>query len=273
MDIKNTHGTAQRGGSSRTPALSSRVVIIGNKGRMGRALQEELSLAGLDVSGTDRNGGGPSLRSLVSDGKGHERIILLCVPVGALEQALCDIAPLLDPERDLLMDITSVKALPMRWMQAAYSGPVVGAHPLFGPNPAAEDKKTALVKGEKAEARHCRLAENLFSLLGSAFFWSGAEEHDKGVGFAQSLNFTVSAAFFAALARREGIRPYLTPSFKRHLNAARKHLTEDTAMFLEFTAHNPAYQDILRQYAAILQEAADGNLAQVAEEAAAWYRD
>jgi prephenate dehydrogenase len=92
-------------------------------------------------------------------------------------------------------------------------------------------------------------------------------------GLAQSLNFTISAAFFCALARHEGIEPFLTPSFKRHLEAARKHLTVDTDMFCAFTAMNPEYPKALARYQAILEEALAGDLARIAAEAAVWYAE
>jgi prephenate dehydrogenase len=198
------------------------------------------------------------------------RIVLLCVPVTALEAALREIAPHLGPDH-LLMDITSVKTFPLRWMETAFSGQIVGAHPLFGPRPRPEEMRVALVRGARAGEAACREAERLFRRIGCATFWTTAEEHDAGVGLAQSLNFTVSAAFFCALARQGGIEPFLTPSLKRHLEAARKHLTVDTDMFCSFTSMNPEYPKVLDRYRAILEEALAGNLARIAAEAAVWY--
>jgi prephenate dehydrogenase len=69
------------------------------------------------------------------------------------------------------------------------------------------------------------------------------------------------------------VRRFLTPSFKRHLEAARKHLTMDTEMFCEFTACNPCFADAVRQYERILARVASGDLRSVASEAARWYRE
>lgn len=250
------------------------VCIVGSKGRMGEMFVRRLSEKGFPVHGFDR----------AIDEQRHKacehmegalrvsRIVLLCVPVTVLRDVLAQVVPLL-ASGQLLMDITSVKQLPMQWMQFAYQGPVIGAHPLFGPHPSPEDRRVILVNGDRATEADRMDAEKLFSALDCNLFWSGAKEHDEGVAIAQSLNFTVSAAYFCALARHEGIRPFLTPSFKRHLEAARKHLTEDTAMFLEFTAANPAYPDTLACYGDIIAEVLAGNLPRVAEEAAAWYEE
>jgi prephenate dehydrogenase len=200
------------------------------------------------------------------------KIVLLSVPVTAFEEVLRKISPYLQPEQ-VLMDVTSVKTLPLSLMEKYFLGQVIAAHPLFGPVPNKADMKVALVRGKNAGTDACREAELLFQRMGCATFWTTADEHDRGVAFAQSLNFTVSAAFFCALARQEGIRPFLTPSFKRHLEAARKHLTIDKNMFCEFTAKNPAFKKVLTEYQGILGEVAAGDLVKVAEEAALWYAE
>jgi prephenate dehydrogenase len=159
-------------------------------------------------------------------------------------------------------------------MEESFSGEVVGAHPLFGPDPEPADMKVALVRGRRAGAESRALAQHLFRSMGCATFWTTAEEHDRKAGFAQSLNFTVSAAFFCALARQEGIRPFLTPSFRRAREAARKHLTVDAAMFCEFTALNPEFPEVLSGYRELLAGVAGAGtegLARLAAEAARWY--
>lgn len=254
------------------------LVIIGHQGKMGRMLLARWQQSGYAVHGLDcvpdAKGDGPAglkeedLGSVLPLGK----IVVLCVPVGAVEETMQKVGPLLCGEQ-VLMDITSVKTLPMRWMEENFSGPVIGAHPLFGPNPAPEDERVALVPGQKALEEHCRMAERLFRDMGCVTFRCTAAEHDCGVGFAQSLNFLVSATFFATLKKNPGVTPFLTPSFKRHLEAARKHLTQDTDMFCEFTARNPCLENVLSAFRDTFEEAARGNFREVARQAAAWYAD
>lgn len=254
------------------------LVLIGHQGKMGRMLLTRWQQAGYAVHGLDRvpdtTGDGSAslreedLRRVLPLGK----IVLLCVPVGAVEETMQKVGPLLSEEQ-ALMDITSVKTLPMRWMEENFFGPVIGAHPLFGPNPAPEDERVALVPGQKALEEHCLTAEKLFRDMGCVTFRCTAEEHDCGVGFAQSLNFLVSATFFAALKKNPGVVPFLTPSFKRHLEAARKHLTQDTDMFCEFTAQNPCLDHVLSAFRDTFEEAAAGNFREVARQAASWYAD
>ena len=262
------------------------IALIGSRGRMGGMLEKELGKQGFRVEGFDLSHSEPKDKSKdlaspavsfyeeqLAKAVTSSQVILLCVPVSALPSLMEKIGPLLDPHQ-LLMDITSVKCLPMEIMEKAFAGSVVGAHPLFGPKPRPEDKKTILVQGKNASSQHCQLAECIFTSLQSTIHWATAEEHDKGVAIAQTLNFTVSAAFFATLAKEakeQNIQQFLTPSFKRHLEAARKHLTEDTAMFLEFSAMNPFFNEAMASYETTLARIAEGSLPAVAQEAQQWY--
>lgn len=255
------------------------VTLVGSRGRMGLMLTERLRKAGHKVLGLSKADLTAGQRGVPASALSDRDIILLCVPVTALPEALQALRTRMPGRLPLLMDITSVKVRPMLLMEEHFPGPVIGSHPLFGPRPLPEEMRVALARGSRAEERHCRMAEMLFRSIGCSVFWCGAEEHDRGVGLAQSLNFALSAAYFTSLARF-GDRRFLTPSFRRHLEAARKHLTVDAAMFCEFTALNPHFPELLHRYAAVLAEAAEpdasgenGGLRGLAREAAVWYAE
>ncbi|MDR2400412.1 MAG: prephenate dehydrogenase/arogenate dehydrogenase family protein [Deferribacteraceae bacterium] len=242
------------------------VCIIG-LGKMGNFFYRELTRLGYAVFVFDKG------ERLNTDIFKKTEIILLCVPIGALKSALEDVMPFLESARHILSDITSVKVYPMDYMQEVFDGSVVGTHPLFGPDPDPSDMKAIIVPGKGADEQACKAIERLYIDMGCSVFRSGAREHDHGVGVAQSLNFAVSAAFFSLLARKEGIRHFLTPSFKRHLEAARKHLTTDKEMFCEFTAQNPEFNGALEEYRGIVNEMLQGDLKKISDEAAIWYNN
>ena len=250
-----------------TSLNTPRIALVGHTGRMGAMLDAAWSAAGYTVTGIAcAPGDKPELGPLSA-----ADAVVLAVPVSALCEVMGRISPFLHSSQ-LLMDITSVKVLPMLIMQEFHSGPVIGSHPLFGPaSPSpAYGKRSVLVAGRHAAAAHRDMAEALFEALGSSVSWATAREHDHGVAFAQSLNFAMSTAFFATIARHPECLPFLTPSFTRHKEAARKHLTLDRSMFCEFTAHNPCFSTAVAEYRLALREALSG-LPALSEEAAVWY--
>jgi prephenate dehydrogenase len=67
-----------------------------------------------------------------------QETIILCVPISALQATLCQIAPILAPGT-LVVDVCSVKVLPVKWMREILPAHVeiLATHPMFGPDSAA----------------------------------------------------------------------------------------------------------------------------------------
>lgn len=254
--------------------MSEHIAVVGSHGRMGALFCREWTAAGHTVRGVDRvaaSGGGAALG-------GHDldravtgaAVVVLCVPAPAMDEVLALVTPRMDPGA-LLADICSVKVLPMRAMEASHAGPVVGTHPLFGPGNNRQGAKVALVPGTRAGQVQCDVMAKLFRAMGCETFTTTAEEHDAASAVSQSLHFTLSAAYFATVNRFEGIETYITPSFKRYMNAARKELTVNAAMFREFTEANPLFPATLAEVTARIDQAGKGGLDAIIREACAWY--
>ena len=63
--------------------------------------------------------------------------VVLCVPISAMQATLTHIAPLLAPGT-LVIDVCSVKVLPVQWMTQLLPGhaEILATHPMFGPDSA-----------------------------------------------------------------------------------------------------------------------------------------
>ena len=243
------------------------IALVGNRGRMGNALQTRWLAAGFCVEGVDQPLENAQLDQLCS----KAQVVLLCVPIPAFVSVLQRLRPHLHSAQ-ILADIASVKLQAMQHMQAVAKGPVVGTHPLFGPDMTGA-LQVALCPGSNADAGHCAFMERLFAAIGCTSFISSAEEHDRAVASIQGLNFVTSAAYFAALAEHEELLPFLTPSFKRRMEAARSMLTSDGQLFESLFEANPASQEAVRNYRAFLNLAAGGDLSLLRERAAWWWKE
>ena len=240
-------------------------VLIGSRGRMGAMLLQRLYAAGISASGADQPLGDAGLDRLCP----AANLILLCVPIAAMPEALRALRPHLDG-RQVLADIASVKVQPMAQMQEAYTGPVVGTHPLFGPAPP-YNPRVAVCPGARAGEDDLRLVEACFARIGCTTFRTTAQAHDNAVAYIQGLNFVTNATYFATLAEHPEYVPFLTPSFQRRKEAARTMLTEDGPLFEALFEANPASQDAVRRYRAFLNLAAGGDLSLLRQRAAWWW--
>ncbi|MEF2146477.1 MAG: prephenate dehydrogenase/arogenate dehydrogenase family protein [Desulfovibrionaceae bacterium] len=242
-----------------------RIGIVGAMGRMGRFLAERAEAAGREVVGLDR-----PLETAGLDQLDSCCLVLLCVPVPALDEVLGLVVPHLAPGA-ILADICSVKVLPMQRMTTAYDGPVIGTHPLFGPViPEGFAPRVAVTPASGADPAP---VVELLADMGFQPFTGTAEEHDRAVAYVQGLNFISTVAHLSAMRQVRGIENYLTPSFQRRLDSASKMLTEDRALFETISESNPFLQETVRQFTAFLNIAAGGDLELLADHARWWWRN
>lgn len=236
---------------------------------MGQMLHSRLLDAGFEVRGVDL----PLKESDVAQACHGAQVVLLCVPAAHLRAVSFLVSPHMRPDA-VLADITSVKVQPMEDMRKAWQGPIVGTHPLFGPKPQMDaDLPVVLTPGLTAEPEHCAMVEHLFRACGCRVFTSTAALHDEAMAAIQGLNFISSVAYFATLAHKEEYLPFLTPSFRRRYDAARKLLTEDAQLFEGLYEANPYSHDTVRQFRAFLSVAAGGDLSLLIERTQWWWQE
>ncbi len=241
-------------------------------GRMGAFFMRKFKDLGHDVHGIDL----PMIKDNMKDIGAHAQIVLLCVPVSAMQEVLKKLCPHLQ-RQCIVADITSVKVVALEYMQKHWAGPIVGTHPLFGAKPPkGSDLAVAIVAAtrdnEPTTKEHIIFVQNLFETMGCRTFRCTAKKHDMAMAAIQNLNFITSLAYFATLAHNEDLLPFLTPSFRRRQDAAQKMLTEDAKLFEGLFNANPHSHELVRKYRAFLNIAAGGDIDLLNERAAWWWK-
>ena len=251
------------------PAGMQKIAIVGANGQMGTLFQKDFSDLGCEVAALTRPYSEEAMASALS---GCD-LLLLCIPVTAMEPALRQLLPYL-PETAILCDVGSVKVHPLKAMGDMHHGPVVGTHPLFGPViPEGFEPKVAIMPGRSTDAEAAEHVADLFSACGYTCFSTTPEEHDRAMALIQGLNFTTTAAYLATARDMEGIENFVTPSFKRRLDSAAKMFTQDTELFEVISEANPFLQEVSRKFMSYLSLAAGGDLDLLAERAQWWWRN
>lgn len=242
------------------------VAIVGARGGMGNLIATRCLEAGIEVHRLDR----PLTPEKIAEAVKGVDMVLISVPTDAMPEVAALLAPHMSGGQ-IMADVCSVKVRPVKAMLAAYSGPVVGTHPLFGPDPGEGRHKVAITPARGTEAADAVAA--FMERLGFASLPSTAEKHDRFAALIQGLNFVTTVSYLSTLSLDPEILDYVTPSFHRRLDAAKKMVTQDKDMFCAMFEANPFSQKAVRAFRRMLNLAAGGDVDLLAERALWWWRD
>lgn len=168
------------------------VGIIGGEGRMGVWFKNLFEGKGLTVHISDV---GTELTA--RDIAKKCQVVIISVPIAKTEEIISETGPYVRPD-GLLMDLTSVKTMPLRAMLEHSQCEVVGAHPLFGPNETSiKGLGMALCpgRGKKWLAWIKELLEN----MGARVLITSPEYHDRVMATVQGLTHSSILALAMAI--------------------------------------------------------------------------
>ncbi|WP_404340640.1 bifunctional chorismate mutase/prephenate dehydrogenase [Pseudoalteromonas mariniglutinosa] len=191
----------------------SPIVIVGGEGAMGQLFAKQLRRSGYEVRILDKPQQ-PQTEALLADAK----MVLISVPINAFEHVVRGLPKLNDD--CLLVDITSVKQAPLAVLKEVHSGPVVGLHPMFGPDISHWVKQTVVV----CEGRDHEVAQGLLSQLqvwGCQLVELDAKKHDEAMQIIQVMRHLTTFVYGQFLAKQshslEELRSCSSPIYQLEL--------------------------------------------------------
>lgn len=194
------------------PQLSP-IVIVGGQGAMGQLFAQQFIRSGYEVRILDKE-----QQSNAQEILAGAKLVMISVPINALETVVTAL-PKLDDDC-LLVDITSVKQAPLKVLKAVHSGPVVGLHPMFGPDISHWVKQTVVV----CEGRNYEIAQGLLSQLqvwGCQLVELDAQKHDEAMQIIQVMRHLTTFVYGQFLAKQghtlEELRSCSSPIYQLEL--------------------------------------------------------
>ena len=132
-----------------------------------------------------------------------QKVVILCVPISAMQETLRLIAPLLRTDA-IVVDVCSVKVYPTQWMRELLPATVdiLATHPMFGPDSAAVSvagHKIVLCPERIAPQRYAKVKQWLHQ-KGVILIETTPEEHDRKIAVSLALTHFIgrSLAEFGA---------------------------------------------------------------------------
>jgi prephenate dehydrogenase len=218
-----------------------KALVIGGAGGMGRWCSQALKSAGMDVSISSRKDASAIAKSLgvgVSQQSkaGEFDIIVLSVPMDALDGIVSEIAPMMRPG-SLLMDLSSLKKEPVETMlgHTSQDVEVIGTHPLFGPDIKDVRGRTIVIVPTERSKKWFPIIHDALEKTGANIEITTAEDHDNKMAIVQGLTHFVHLAIARAYERMgadlKGLEPYKTPVFSISNDITGRILSQDPGMY------------------------------------------
>lgn len=226
------------------------VVILGGRGAMGRLMAGLFERSGYPVRVIDVDNLDDLPDAVVDAG-----LVMVSVPIDRTPQVIAALPKL--PEHCLLCDITSVKQMPLGAMLAAHAGPVVGLHPMFGPDVKSLVKQVIVVC-------HGREPERYDWLLRQLEAWGGLlrEEspaaHDQAMQMIQAMRHFTTIAYGVFLSRQpadlERLLRLSSPIYRLELAMVGRLFAQSPMLYADIMLQADHLPDLISDYRHALDE-------------------
>lgn len=220
------------------------VVLVGGAGRLGRLFHHLFQLSGYQVKVLDKEDWHQAEELLADAG-----LVVITVPIQQTVHVIQQLPPL--PEQCLLVDLTSIKEAPLHAMLAAHSGPVLGLHPMFGPDVASLAKQVIVYsEGRQLSAFHGLIKQ--MHTWGARLQPVSASAHDESMRFIQALRHFTSFAFGAHLCAEQADVAQLlsvsSPIYRLELAMVGRLFAQNPNLYADIIMSSPDNLAMIRRY-------------------------
>ncbi|WP_429034817.1 bifunctional chorismate mutase/prephenate dehydrogenase [Aeromonas media] len=225
------------------PALG-KVVIIGGQGQLGRLFGQMFGLSGYRVE-TLEQGDWPRADEILADAG----LVMVAVPIDITCQIIDRLGKL--PADCLLVDVTSVKSAPLEHMLAVHQGPVLGLHPMFGPDVASLAKQVIVCCQGRDPAASQWLLDQM-TIWGARLQQVEAKAHDEAMTLIQALRHFATFAYGWHLSREQAnidrLLALSSPIYRLELAMVGRLFAQDPHLYADIILSSPQNLAMIRRY-------------------------
>lgn len=229
------------------------IVIIGGSGQMGRLFTTLFESSGYQVKALGSKDM-PHLAQVVTDAA----LVIVSVPINKTLEVIAELPPL--PAGCILTDFTSIKAKPLQAMLAKHQGPVVGLHPMFGPDVPNLAKQVVVYCDGRQKEQYQWLIQQM-QIWGANLYAIQAEQHDKCMSFIQALRHFTSFSYGVNLAREKVDLDQLialsSPIYRLELMMVGRLFAQDPQLYADIIMSSGENVELIKRYYDCFDEMVD----------------
>ncbi len=227
-----------------TTSSGTKVAVIGGKGALGKLIVSLFERSHYDVIVIDR-AEWDQAEQLLSDVK-------LCIVAVPIKQTISIISTLSYlPDDCILADITSVKHAPLNAMLNVHKGPVIGLHPMFGPDAPGMVKQVVIIcHGRQADAYEWFLQQMI--TWGAQLQVSDAQVHDNDMAYIQVMRHFTSFVYGAHLHAEDpdlsSLIAHSSPIYRLELAMVGRLFAQDPNLYADIIFDNSKNLALLKRF-------------------------
>ncbi|EHN71366.1 bifunctional chorismate mutase/prephenate dehydrogenase [Aliivibrio fischeri] len=252
------------------------IVVVGGNGQLGGLFAKMFKLSGYQVRILGSKDWDNSDEILDNAG-----MVVVTVPINLTIDVINKLSRL--PEDCILCDLTSIKQKPLAAMMAVHKGPVVGLHPMFGPDvPSLAKQVIVMCDGRGKE--HYSWLKNQFEIWGAIVRDISANEHDHGMTLIQALRHFTSFAYGQHLAKEnpdiEQLLNLSSPIYRLELLMVGRLFAQDPNLYADIILSSDENIEMIKRFhqrfgdaISLLEEHNRSGFIKNFEEVEAWFGD
>jgi len=221
-----------------------RIVIIGGNGLLGQRFVEMFKLSGYDVDILGRSNWDQAEAICSKAG-----LVIVGSPIDVTVDVIKQLTFL--PEDCILTDITSIKDSPLTEMLAVHKGPVVGLHPMFGPDISSFAKQVIVYCDGRDPEKYQWLIDQM-KIWGAHLYSVAAPTHDQSMTLIQALRHFTSFVYGVHLqqvdADLEQLLDLSSPIYRLELAMVGRLFAQEPALYADIILSQKSNLTMIKQY-------------------------
>ena len=230
-----------------------RVVVIGGAGKLGMLFVRMFRLSGYQVDILEQGDWDKADTLFANAG-----LVVVSVPINLTETIIAKLSRL--PKDCVLADITSIKNKPLQAMLTVHEGPVVGLHPMFGPDVGNLAKQVIVCCDGRGKEQYQWLLEQM-QIWGARIYDVDAKQHDEAMTLIQALRHFTTFVYGAHLAEEnpdiQQLLDLSSPIYRLELAMVGRLFAQDPTLYADIILASDNNIAMIRRYAERFMQAAD----------------
>ena len=220
------------------------IVVVGGHGQLGGLFCRLFELSGYQVRKLGSDEWDQADEMLADAG-----MVVVSVPINVTEQVIAKLGYL--PADCILADLTSVKSGPLQAMLEVHKGPVIGLHPMFGPDIPSLAKQV-IVYCDGRNPDHYQWLLEQFQIWGASLNRISAIEHDQGMTLIQALRHFTSFVYGVHLAeedpRLDQLLSLSSPIYRLELAMVGRLFAQDAQLYADIIMSAPQNLAMIKRF-------------------------